>query len=93
MKISIIGNGYVGKATEFLFTKIISDEQRAELLALDVVVYDKDPSKTKCSFKEVLNSDLFFVCVPTPMKENGSCDLSFCGGSIVQAYQQWSCFS
>ena len=75
MKISIIGNGYVGKATE-LFTKITSDEQRAELLALDVVVYDKDPSKTKCSFKEVLNSDLFFVCVPTPMKENGSCDLS-----------------
>ena len=77
MKISIIGNGYVGKATEFLFTKITSDEQRAELLALDVVVYDKDPSKTKCSFKEVLNSDLFFVCVPTPMKGNGSCDLSF----------------
>ena len=71
MKISIIGNGYVGKATEFLFAQANLQHQ------ISVAVYDKDSSKTKCSFDECVNADWFFVCVPTPMKENGGCDLSF----------------
>lgn len=71
MKISIIGNGYVGKATELLFSQSNLQSQ------VNILVYDKDSSKSKCSFEECLASDLFFVCVPTPMRRCGSCDLSY----------------
>lgn len=77
MKIAIIGNGYVGKATEFLFTQSKTEGLNNSDFLSDVLIYDKDEQKTKCSFEECLEADLFFVCVPTPMKQNGSCDLSF----------------
>jgi len=65
-KIGVIGHGYVGESQSFAFSP-----------SFDVRVYDKDSLKSTHSLNEVLNSDFIFVCVPTPMKKNGSQDLSF----------------
>ena len=74
MKIGVLGNGYVGKATQ-----LFSCEE------VDCVVYDKDPDKCVpkgTTLKDLKGSDLVFVCVPTPMKPNGSCDLSIVKSAI-----------
>lgn len=60
-KISIVGHGTVGKGMEKLFKRF------------NPVVYDvaTQPDKTL-----VQGADLAIVCVPTPSKEDGSCDTS-----------------
>ena len=65
-KLGVIGHGYVGESQSFAFSP-----------SFDVRVYDKDSLKSTHSLNEVLDSDFIFVCVPTPMKKNGSQDLSF----------------
>ena len=65
-KIGVIGHGYVGESQSFAFSP-----------SFDVRVYDKDSLKSTHSLNEVLDSDFVFVCVPTPMKKDGSQDLSF----------------
>ena len=65
-KLGIIGHGYVGESQSFAFSP-----------SFDVRVYDKDLSKSTHSLDEVLESDFIFVCVPTPMKKDGSQDLSY----------------
>ena len=65
-KLGIIGHGYVGESQSFAFSP-----------SFDVRVYDKDSLKSTHSLNEVLDSDFVFVCVPTPMKKDGSQDLSF----------------
>ena len=64
MNIGIIGKGYVGEAT-------------AMIAGCDRVRFnDKDESKSDCSVKEMAETcDLIFVCVPTPMRRDGSCCL------------------
>ena len=64
--IGIIGHGYVGESQSFAFSP-----------SFNVKVFDKDSSKSTHSLKEVLESDIIFVCLPTPMKKDGSQDLSF----------------
>ena len=67
MKIGIVGNGFVGSAILHGFI----------LHADDILIYDKDPKRSTHSMKELVNnSDVIFVCVPTPMFESGECDLS-----------------
>ena len=65
-KLGVIGHGYVGESQSFAFSP-----------SFDVRVYDKDSLKSTHSLNEVLDSDFIFVCVPTPMKKDGSQDLSF----------------
>ena len=65
-KLGIIGHGYVGESQSFAFSP-----------SFDVRVYDKDLLKSTHSLVEVLDSNFIFVCVPTPMKKDGSQDLSF----------------
>ena len=60
MKIGIIGCGHVGGAMHELFK--------------DAIVYDK--LKGIGSKQEINQCDLAFVCVPTPMSKDGSCDTS-----------------
>lgn len=60
MKIGIIGVGHVGTAMSKLFK--------------DAVLYDKN--KKIGSMEEINKCDVAFICVPTPMKEDGSCDTS-----------------
>jgi UDP-glucose 6-dehydrogenase len=67
MKIGIVGNGFVGKATFRLQCKDI-----------DIIAYDINPEQ--CIPKGAVVSDLnkceiVFVSVPTPMQKDGSCHL------------------
>jgi len=76
MRIGIIGNGFVGGATALL-----------ECEANDVCVYDIDPDKCKpkgTSLDDLDGCDVIFICVPTPMNEDGSCDLSFVENTIEE---------
>lgn len=67
MKIGIVGNGFVGSAIASGFTLHVED----------VLIYDTDERRRTHSLSEVIkSSNIIFVCVPTPMKEDGSCDLS-----------------
>ena len=58
MKIGIVGLGHVGTAMHNLFK--------------DAIIYDK--YKNIGSMNEINKCDAAFVCVPTPMKDDGSCD-------------------
>lgn len=63
-KIGIIGHGFVGLACETGFQSIA-----------DIRVYDK--YKNRESLDAVVDhSDILFLCLPTPMNEDRSCDTS-----------------
>lgn len=68
MKIGIIGYGHVGGAMCELFK--------------NAVVYDKH--KGIGTEKEINECDVAFVCVPTPMAKDGSCDTS-----VVEEVISW----
>ena len=67
MKIGIVGQGYVGTAVKEVFSK-----------HYDVETYDLDKDKCSVDYLEDLVelTNIIFVCVPTPMKKDGSCDTS-----------------
>lgn len=71
--VGIIGKGFVGGAMYENFKDIFN-----------VLVWDIDESKRSvATFEEfVNNSDIIFVCVPTPMREDGSCD-TFIVSSVI----------
>tara|TARA_B100000989_G_scaffold280247_1_gene243543 strand:- start:407 stop:1231 length:825 start_codon:yes stop_codon:yes gene_type:complete len=75
MKIGILGNGFVGEAQAFAFSTIS-----------EIFIYDIDPLKTKDKLDDIHNCDFVFVCVPTPMYEDGSQDLSY----VEQAFKDAS---
>lgn len=67
MKIGIIGHGFVGKATALFQTK-----------ENHVFIYDKNESlcePLETTLECIKQCDIIFVCVPTPMKENGQVNL------------------
>ena len=64
--VGIIGNGFVGEAQAFAFSPTSF-----------VKIYDIDKNKSTHSLDEVNKCDFIFVCVPTPMYENGSQDTSY----------------
>jgi UDPglucose 6-dehydrogenase len=71
--IGIVGNGYVGRATSLIGSSIPLTENTTR-----VFVYDID--EEKCSHKDLCiaslceNCDFIFICVPTPMNLDGSCE-------------------
>ena len=67
MNIGIVGQGYVGTAVREVFSK-----------HYEVDTYDLDKDKCSVDYLEdiVELSNIIFVCVPTPMKKDGSCDTS-----------------
>ena len=67
MNIGIVGQGYVGTAVKEVFSK-----------HYDVDTYDLDKDKCSVDYLEDLVelTNIIFVCVPTPMKKDGSCDTS-----------------
>ena len=67
MKLGIIGQGYVGKAVKTTF------EDYYEVLTYDI---SPEISNTSNLLELVEKTDLVFICVPTPMKKDGSCDIS-----------------
>jgi UDPglucose 6-dehydrogenase len=66
-KVGIVGRGFVGGAMYENFKD-----------CFDVAVWDSvEEKRTLNSFESFVDSsDIIFVCVPTPMKENGECDIS-----------------
>ena len=64
MKIGIIGNGFVGKATKILKCKDI------EILAFDINPELCEPKHLE--LVDMKNCDIIFVSVPTPMNKDGS---------------------
>lgn len=67
MKIGIIGNGFVGKATYQLKCKDI-----------EILCYDKNPelcNPINTKLIDLLLCEIIFVSVPTPMNKDGSCYL------------------
>lgn len=79
--IGVIGNGFVGKATQiFARSKYIKK-----------LVYDVDPTKCEpigLTLQQCVNEcELIFVCVPTPMNlQSGRCDTSIVE-KVVQQIQ------
>ena len=67
MQIGIVGQGYVGTAVKEVFSK-----------HYEVDTYDLDKDKCSVDYLEDLVelTNIIFVCVPTPMKKDGSCDTS-----------------
>ena len=64
LKLGIIGHGFVGKATDFGFNKNIEK-------------YIVDPKLgTNIQDLEDFKPDIIFICVPTPMSDDGSQDSS-----------------
>ena len=72
-KIGVVGQGFVGNAIYQKFKNYYS-----------VSTFDLDESKRNTnSLSELVdNSDVIFVCLPTPMKINGACDVSIVEGVI-----------
>ena len=66
MRIGVVGQGYVGTAVKTVFEKFYNTS-----------TFDLNG---ECSCKNldelVSESDIIFICLPTPMKKNGSCDIS-----------------
>ncbi len=63
--IGIVGNGFVGNAVYQNFR----DKTQCK-------VYDTDKNRSLNSLGEVINQEFIFVCLPTPMRYGGECDLS-----------------
>ena len=62
-KVGVIGSGFVGEAQAYAFSPIA-----------DVRVYDIDILRSIHSKEEVDECDFIFVCVPTPMRRDGTQD-------------------
>lgn len=66
--IGVVGCGFVGKAVIRGFSGFVKE----------VNTYDVDPKRCYSSFEDTINSDIVFVCLPTPMVsvEGGEANLS-----------------
>ena len=68
MKIGIVGNGFVGKAT----FQLACDD-------IDILAYDINPTLCKpenLTLQEMCECEIIFISVPTPMSKEGSCHLN-----------------
>ena len=65
-KVGVIGNGFVGESQAFAFSP-----------TAEVRIFDIDPLKASHTKEQIDECDFIFVCVPTPMKKDGSQDMSF----------------
>ena len=64
--IGIIGQGFVGNAVYQKFKNYY-----------DVLTYDLDESKSNSNVNEIIcNCTNIFICLPTPMNKDGSCNIS-----------------
>ena len=67
MIIGVIGNGFVGKATNILKNDNV-----------ELIIYDIDPKLCNpigTTLIDICNTDIVFISVPTPMNADGSCHI------------------
>jgi len=74
MKIGIIGFGYVGTAVYESFKDVV-DTKIFDL-------YKKDISVD--SLEQLTDERILFLCLPTPMKKTGECDISIVDATLQQ---------
>lgn len=74
MKVGVIGVGVVGGACRRGF----------ELLGHDVRVHDP---RLGTELRNVVDTDITYVCVPTPASDDGSCDLTLVRDTIMNLEQ------
>ena len=75
--IGIVGQGYVGTAVRTVFEKYYKVE-----------TYDLVEKCTCDCISDLVNkTDIIFVCVPTPMKKDGSCDTSIVESVVKEIHQ------
>lgn len=80
MKIGIIGQGFVGNAIYQKFKKYY-----------DVLTFDLDESKSNSTKDEVMTqSEIVFVCLPTPMNQDGSCNTDIVEGVIAELNDKYN---
>ena len=73
-EIGIIGQGFVGSAVREGMQNYFK-----------VFAFDKDPNKFSNAtsiFNVVENTELTFLCVPTPMRKSGQCDLNILNAAL-----------
>jgi nucleotide sugar dehydrogenase len=74
MKVGVIGLGYVGSACESLFKDYF-----------DLNTFDINKPCNCSNIQELTNkSDIIFICLPTPMRKDRSCDLSIIESVLEQ---------
>ena len=75
MKVGIIGQGFVGTAVR---------EGLKQFYEIDT--FDLDESKRDVDYIEDIidRNDIIFVCLPTPMKKDGSCDTSIVENTVME---------
>ena len=82
MRIGIVGQGYVGTALKEGMSQ-----------HYDVETFDINPNlRTTDTVRDLIKSvSMTFVCVPTPMKKDGSCDTSIVESVVkdIDEAQQW----
>jgi len=72
--IGIVGQGFVGTAIKEGFKE-----------KLEVETYDKFKHSTCNSLEELCKKvNIVFICLPTPMREDGSCDLSIVKEAVYE---------
>ena len=71
IKIGIIGLGIVGSTCKYGFEK----------LGHEVFCHD---IKLKTQINDVLNTDVVFICVPSPSNSDGSCNISIVEEVVIQ---------
>ena len=83
MKIGIVGQGYVGCAVKEVFSK-----------HYETNTFDLNGDCTCTDIEDlVAASDIIFVCVPTPMKKDGSCDTSIVESVVKDIDETVQCFT
>ena len=82
MKIGIIGNGFVGKATKIL------KSEKVEIMVYDIIPELCEPRGL--TLEKLCNeTDIIFISVPTPTNKDGSCHLNILN-SVVNDIKQFS---
>ena len=78
MNVGIVGQGFVGSAI-----------REGLKNCHNVITYDINPSRSMAVSLDqtVNNSEIIFVCLPTPMRESGKCDIRILENSIHKINQ------
>jgi len=78
--IGIIGQGFVGNAIYQKFKDFYK-----------VYTYDIDESKSNSPAKIAMSQKIVFVCLPTPMNNDGTCNTSIVSEAIMNIYNYGKC--
>ena len=76
MQIGIIGQGFVGNAVYQKFKKYYN-----------IKTYDIKSKLSTSTEQEVLDNDIIFICLPTPMNKDGSCYTGIVEAAIKRVFE------